>query len=83
MAWATERSTHAARRTVDSDEMFVRAAAQDRQKTVCMVRTECRADALDNRIVFGVWGGMTERKRRTLLRRHPSVSSWLRLLELP
>ena len=42
----------------------------------CPVRTECLADALDNRIEFGVWGGMTERERRALLRRRPNVSSW-------
>jgi WhiB family redox-sensing transcriptional regulator len=47
----------------------------------CPVRTECLADALDNRIEFGVWGGMTERERRSLLRRRPSVASWSRLLE--
>jgi WhiB family redox-sensing transcriptional regulator len=45
------------------------------------VRTECLADALDNRIEFGVWGGMTERERRALLRRRPQVTSWRRLLE--
>ena len=37
----------------------------------CAVRTECLADALDNRVEFGVWGGMTERERRALLRRRP------------
>ena len=47
----------------------------------CPVRTECLADALDNRIEFGVWGGMTERERRALLRRRPNVLSWRRLLE--
>jgi WhiB family transcriptional regulator, redox-sensing transcriptional regulator len=35
----------------------------------CPVRTECLADALDNRIEFGIWGGMTGRERRALLRR--------------
>jgi WhiB family redox-sensing transcriptional regulator len=39
------------------------------------------ADALDNRIEFGVWGGMTERERRALLRRHPHVGSWKRTFE--
>ena len=34
------------------------------------MRTECLADALDNRVDFGVWGGMTERERRRLLRRN-------------
>ncbi|KWW98711.1 Transcriptional regulator WhiB [Carbonactinospora thermoautotrophica] len=44
------------------------------------MRTECLADALDNRIEFGVWGGMTERERRALLRRRPNVTSWRKLL---
>jgi WhiB family redox-sensing transcriptional regulator len=64
--------------------LFVQGAAQNRAKAVCMscpVRTECLADALDNRIEFGVWGGMTERERRALLRRRPNVASWSRLLE--
>ena len=34
------------------------------------------AHALDNRMDFGVWGGMTERERRALLRRRPEVRSW-------
>ena len=45
------------------------------------MRTECLADALDNKIEFGVWGGMTERERRALLRRKPGVTSWRELLE--
>ncbi len=47
----------------------------------CPVRWECLADALDNRMEFGVWGGMTERERRALLRRHPTVGSWRRMFE--
>jgi len=68
----------------DPDELFVTGAAQNRAKTVCMgcpVRTECLSDALDNRIEFGVWGGMTERERRALLRLRPDVTSWRLLLE--
>ncbi len=71
-------------RTADPDTLFVQGAAQNRVKNVCMscpVRTECLADALDNRIEFGVWGGMTERERRALLRRRPNVVSRRRLLE--
>jgi WhiB family redox-sensing transcriptional regulator len=45
------------------------------------VRTECLADALDNRTEFGIWGGMTERERRALLRRRPGVVSWRALLQ--
>ena len=37
---------------------------------------ECGADALDNKVEFGVWGGMTERQRRALLKQHPDVVSW-------
>ena len=68
----------------DPDELFVTGAAQNRAKAVCMgcpVRTECLSDALDNRVEFGVWGGMTERERRALLRRRPDVTSWKVLLE--
>jgi len=71
-------------RSTDPDTLFVQGAAQNRVKTVCMscpVRTECLAEALDNQIEWGVWGGMTERERRALLRRRPNVSSWRRLLE--
>ena len=71
-------------RNADPDELFVTGAAQNRAKAVCMgcsVRTECLSDALDNRVEFGVWGGMTERERRALLRRRPDVTSWRRLLE--
>ncbi|NDB17771.1 MAG: WhiB family transcriptional regulator [Actinobacteria bacterium] len=67
----------------DPDALFVQGAAQHRAKIVCMgceVRTECLAEALDNRIEFGVWGGMTERERRALLRRRPDISSWAQLL---
>ena len=71
-------------RSSDPDELFVTGAAQNRAKLVCLacpVRTECLADALDNRVEFGVWGGMTERERRALLRRRPDVTSWSELLQ--
>ncbi len=81
---ANDWAAKGACRTADPDMLFVQGAAQNRAKSVCMscsVRTECLADALDNRIEFGVWGGMTERERRALLRRRPNVASWSRLLE--
>ena len=77
-------TTSAACRTNDPDELFVQGAAQNRAKQVCLgcpVRAECLADALDNRVEFGVWGGMTERERRALLRRRPDVKSWQTLLD--
>ena len=84
VAATVEWATRGACRTTDPDALFVQGAAQNRAKAVCgncPVRTECLADALDNRIEFGVWGGMTERERRALLRRRPNVVSWRRLLE--
>ena len=69
---------------MDPDELFVQGAAQNRAKVVCAtcpVRTECLADALDNRVEYGVWGGMTERERRALLRKRPEVGSWRQVLE--
>jgi WhiB family redox-sensing transcriptional regulator len=84
MEWTRDWTSQAACMGTDPDSLFVQGAAQNRAKTVCMscqVRTECLADALDNRIEFGVWGGMTERERRALLRRRPNVSSWRRLLQ--
>jgi WhiB family transcriptional regulator, redox-sensing transcriptional regulator len=81
--WADDWASRGACRTSDPDTLFVQGAAQNRAKAVCMgcpVRTECLADALDNRVEFGVWGGMTERERRALLRRRPDVASWADLL---
>jgi WhiB family transcriptional regulator, redox-sensing transcriptional regulator len=66
-------------RTTDPDELFVRGAAQRKAAVICRhcpVMQECGADALDNKVEFGVWGGMTERQRRALLKQHPDVASW-------
>ena len=84
MPWTQDWTTRAACRNDSPDTLFVQGAAQNRAKSVCLgcpVRTECLADALDNRVEFGVWGGMTERERRALLRRRPNVTSWRHLLE--
>ena len=83
-AGAKQWAERGACRSSDPDALFVQGAAQNRAKSVCLgcvVRTECLADALDNRVEFGVWGGMTERERRALLKRRPNVRSWSRLLE--
>ncbi|MFG2775975.1 WhiB family transcriptional regulator [Streptomyces sp. NPDC048350] len=75
---------NAACRSADPDALFVQGNPHQRRATAvctgCPVRTECLAEALDNRIEFGVWGGMTERERRALLRRRPHVASWKRIL---
>ena len=83
MQWNFEWSQNAACRDADPDLLFVQGAAQNKVKVICAgcrVRTECLADALDNEIEFGVWGGMTERERRMVLRKRPSVTSWRDLL---
>ena len=84
MTLDTDWAAQAACRSTDPDSLFVQGAAQNRAKAICVgcvVRTECLADALDNRVEFGVWGGMTERERRALLRRRPNVTSWRTLLQ--
>jgi WhiB family redox-sensing transcriptional regulator len=71
-------------RSSEPDAMFVMGAAQRAATKICIgcpVRAECLATALDGRIEFGVWGGLTERQRRALLRRRPDVRSWRSVLE--
>ncbi|MEW5810797.1 MAG: WhiB family transcriptional regulator [Actinomycetota bacterium] len=75
IAWVSQARC----RQTDPDELFVRGAAQRKAAVICRhcpVIAECGADALDNRVEFGVWGGMTERQRRALLKQHPEVVSW-------
>ncbi|MEY1677536.1 WhiB family transcriptional regulator [Gordonia sp. ABKF26] len=75
LAWVAQARCRAG----DPDDLFVRGAAQRKAATICRhcpVQLECGADALDNRVEFGVWGGLTERQRRALLRQHPEVTSW-------
>jgi WhiB family redox-sensing transcriptional regulator len=65
------------------DDLFPEAAEQKRARLICggcPVRSECLAEALDNRIEWGVWGGMTERERRLLLRQRTDVTSWSSIL---
>ncbi|MDG3009404.1 WhiB family transcriptional regulator [Rhodococcus sp. D2-41] len=74
IAWVSQASC----RGIDPDQLFVRGAAQRKAATICRhcpVLMQCAADALDNRVEFGVWGGMTERQRRALLKQHPEVDS--------
>lgn len=65
-------------------EMFPKYAADQHDAaqlcTACPVIRDCLADALDNREEFGVWGGRTERQRRALLKKHPDITSWARVL---
>lgn len=66
-----------------ADALFPEGKEQKRVRSLCMgcpVRSECLAEALDNRIEWGVWGGMTERERRQLLRTRPDIRSWRQVL---
>lgn len=81
---ASEWRARGACRSHHPDRLFVPGAAQREAKMVCNpcpVRVQCLAEALDRRIEFGIWGGMTERERRALLRRRPDVPSWAELLK--
>lgn len=67
-----------------TDSLFVEGAAQRKARALCSdcpVKLECLAEALDNRIEWGVWGGLTERERRQLLRSRDNVSSWRATLD--
>lgn len=81
--WVNDWASMAACRGKDPDALFVAGRAQHEAKRVCLdcpVRNSCLIEALENEIEWGVWGGMTERERRELLRRSPGVS-WRSLLE--
>jgi WhiB family redox-sensing transcriptional regulator len=82
----SEWAARGACRDVDPESLFVAGAAQHQAKVICYtcpVRVDCLADALDSRTEFGVWGGLTERERRTLLRRLPDVESWREFFSSP
>lgn len=75
----SEWVTQARCRSGDPDALFVRGAQQRKAAVICErcpVLTECQADALDNKVEFGVWGGLTERQRRALLRNNPDITDW-------
>ncbi|XCB29237.1 WhiB family transcriptional regulator [Arcanobacterium hippocoleae] len=72
-------AARAACAAVDPDALFVRGSAQRQARQVCVscpVRIECLADALDSKMTFGIWGGLTERERRAILRRYPNEDRW-------
>ena len=82
----TERGewvTQAKCRNGDPDALFVRGAAQRRAAAICRhcpVAMQCCADALDNKVEYGVGGGLTERQRSALLRKNPHITNWAEYL---
>lgn len=70
-------------RSIEPDRLFVPGSEQRAAKSICRacpVLNTCLAQALDERLEHGVWGGMTERERRVLLRRRPDVECWATFL---
>lgn len=59
-------------RDQDPEAFFVRGAALSRQAVRicqrCVVRDLCLQYAMEHEIDLGIWGGLTERQRRRLLR---------------
>lgn len=80
----SEWISHAQCREDSHDNLFVQGSAQRMAALRCRscpVMMQCRADALDHRVEFGIWGGMTERERRALLRNYPDVPSWRDIID--
>ena len=66
-------AARAACATVEPDQLFGKGAEQRDARSLCFA---CPAEALNSESSFGVWGGLTERERRALLRRFPEVDDW-------
>jgi WhiB family redox-sensing transcriptional regulator len=82
--WVKDWSQHGNCLGSEPEALFAPGAAQLIAKHVCIgcpVIAECLAESLDNQIEFGIWGGMTERERRALLKRWPQVVSWRTVFE--
>lgn len=66
-------AAYAACRTADPELFFAGtdSASLEAVKICgsCAVQDQCLAWALDNRVRYGVWGGLTERERRRVGRR--------------
>jgi WhiB family redox-sensing transcriptional regulator len=65
-------------RGVDPDKFFptdgAGVEAIQRMCSACPVQTECLEYALFNRIELGVWGGVSARERRRILRRRRQLA---------
>ena len=68
----------------DVEELFSTSTAQRELRDLCQdcrVRLECLADALQSNMKYGLWGGLTERERRQLLRMVPIPNDWYHALK--
>ena len=69
--------------SIEPDVLFVQGASQRQVRMRCYEcegRLECLADALESEANYGVWGGLTERERRAILRHYPQADNWLEWL---
>lgn len=72
-------AVYAACAATEPDALFVRGAEQKSVRRMCLdcpVRMECLSEALNREEPFGVWGGLTERERRALIKEYPGVHNW-------
>ena len=63
----------------DAEALFSTSSAQREMRDICRncsVRLMCLADALQSNMRYGLWGGLTERERRQLLRAVPEQADW-------
>ena len=70
---------HAKCASEDADALFATSSAQREMRDICQdcpVRIYCLADALQSNMRYGLWGGLTERERRQLLRAKPNYPDW-------
>jgi hypothetical protein len=62
----------------ESESRAERRFRESQAKTVChscVVRPECLSEALTSDERFGIWGGLTERERRSARRSGPSIAT--------
>ena len=63
----------------DAEALFSTSSEQREMRDICRncsVRLMCLADALQSNMRYGLWGGLTERERRQLLRAVPEQADW-------
>ncbi|MDY5133780.1 WhiB family transcriptional regulator [Actinotignum urinale] len=82
--WSSQWNEFASCANSDPEALFVQGSAQKYATSICAdcpVRERCLAEALEYRLMYGVWGGMTERERRALLKSHPEHTDWFKTIQ--
>jgi WhiB family redox-sensing transcriptional regulator len=71
-------------RNGNPERFFGTGAKQRDARSICRdcpVLKQCLAMALNDKMEYGVWGGMTERERRAMLKARPDVTCWSSFLD--